>query len=79
MRISRSLRRKVLATVLGALAFSLVYEATVIDSRTVPLVEAAALTPTPGARMEFHATAYCKGHTSASGAPVLAGFSAADP
>lgn len=79
MRISRSLRRKVLATLLGALTFFLVYEATVIDSRTVALTDASSLEPSPGARMNFEATAYCKGHTTASGAAVRAGIAAADP
>lgn len=79
MRISRSLRRKVLATLLGAVTFCLVYEATVIDSKTVALTDTAKLAPGPGARLDFHATAYCKGHTTASGAAVRAGIAAADP
>jgi 3D (Asp-Asp-Asp) domain-containing protein len=79
MRISRSFRRKLLATVLGALAFVLVYEATVIDSHKVPLPDQALLEPEPGARMDFEATAYCKGQTTASGARVRAGMAAADP
>ncbi|MEZ5318201.1 MAG: 3D domain-containing protein [Vicinamibacterales bacterium] len=79
MRISRSFRRKLLATVLGASAFVLVYEATVIDSKQVSLPGQALLDPEPGATMDFEATAYCKGQTTASGARVRAGMAAADP
>jgi 3D (Asp-Asp-Asp) domain-containing protein len=34
--------------------------------------------PVPGARLEFSATAYCKGTTTASGAEVRTGIAAAD-
>lgn len=81
MRLTRSFRRKVLATVMAGLGFLLLYEATVIDSRSVASDSATAstLAPTPGARMVFEATAYCKGHTTKSGVPVRAGIAAADP
>jgi len=80
MRITRSLRRKVLATLMAGFAFLLLYEATVIDSRTVePAPAESRLTPVPGARMVFEATAYCKGSTTKSGVPVRAGIAAADP
>jgi len=77
--LSRSLRRKLLATVMAAAGFVLVYEATVIDSRSVEesLGEPAVLQP--GSRLDFEATAYCKGHTTASGVAVRAGIAAADP
>ena len=35
--------------------------------------------PHPGARLRFHATAYCKGTTTASGTTVRTGIAAADP
>ena len=35
--------------------------------------------PVPGARLRFHATAYCKGTTTASGTTVRTGIAAADP
>lgn len=80
MLLSRSLRRKLLASVLAVGTFVLVYEATVIDSRNVPrgtlLGRSAA--PVAGARLEFIATAYCKGQTTASGVAVRAGIAAAD-
>jgi len=42
------------------------------------LREATAL-PSPGARLAFSATAYCKGETTASGVAVRSGVAAADP
>jgi 3D (Asp-Asp-Asp) domain-containing protein len=77
MLLSRSLRRKILATVLGAAGFMLLYQATVIDSRTISLPPAEAVTA--GSRMSFVATAYCKGETTASGVRVKRGMAAADP
>ena len=77
MLLSRSLRRKLLATALAAVTFFLVDEATVIDSRGLPGARLA-LRP-PGGRTEFVATAYCKGQTTASGVQVRAGIAAADP
>ncbi len=66
-----------LTTVLGAAGFLLLYEATVVDSRTVPAARFAGAGA--GSRLEFQATAYCKGETTASGAPVRSGVAAADP
>ena len=77
MLISRSLRRKILATLLGAAAFLLVYEATVVDSRSVASAQMAEIKT--GTRMSFVATAYCKGQTTASGVRVKRGMAAADP
>ena len=82
MLISRSTGRKLLATTTAAVAFVLLYEVTVMDSRyaaqqaeeredTAP--------PAPGARLRFAATAYCKGTTTASGVNVRTGIAAADP
>jgi 3D (Asp-Asp-Asp) domain-containing protein len=77
MLLSRSLRRKLLATLIGAVAIFLVYQATVIDSRSVPAATYGA--GQDGARLPFVATAYCKGTTTASGVAVRAGIAAADP
>jgi 3D (Asp-Asp-Asp) domain-containing protein len=80
--LSRSFRRKLLATVLTATAFVLLYNATMIDSRTVALRESeslVALKPTTGSRIEFTATAYCKGETTSAGVAPQAGIAAADP
>lgn len=78
--LSRSVRRKILATVLAGMVFTLVYQATVHDSRLS--VEADMKDPAPpkiGARTTFEATAYCRGDVTASGIPVRAGMAAADP
>jgi len=77
MLLSRSFRRKVLATLLGSLTLSLLYEATAIDSLAVPGARVGAVAAGP--RVTFLATAYCKGETTASGFAVRAGMAAADP
>jgi len=78
--LSRSIRRKILATVLAGMVFTLVYQATVHDSRLA--VEDALKDPTPpetGAHTTFEATAYCRGEITAAGIPVRAGMAASDP
>lgn len=78
--LSRSLRRKLLATALSASVFTLLYQATVIDSRAVGQMGLAAVgPPAKGSRAIFEATAYCRGTTTASGVAVRAGIAAADP
>jgi 3D (Asp-Asp-Asp) domain-containing protein len=80
--LSRSLRRRAVVTGLAALGFAFLYQATAFDSRyaarQAELREDRA-TPTPGARLRFAATAYCKGTTTASGVGVRSGIAAADP
>ena len=83
MHFSRSLRRKLLATALTVAGFVLMYEATVIDSlgATRPTVKTSSA-PAPlkaGSRLDFIATAYCKGLTTASGVGVQSGIAAGDP
>jgi 3D (Asp-Asp-Asp) domain-containing protein len=78
MLLSRSLRRKLVATAVAAIAFFLLYEATVFDSRHFA-ARAETAAPAAGARMRFEATAYCKGRTTASGVAVRAGIAAGDP
>ena len=79
--LSRSLWRKLLATSLAAIAFVLVYQASVIDFQQT--LGKGSLIAGPriaaGVRVEFEATAYCKGETTASGVNVQAGIAAADP
>lgn len=64
------------------MAFAFLYEVTILDSRyaarQAELRETTA-TPSPGARLRFTATAYCKGTTTASGVNVRTGIAAADP
>jgi 3D (Asp-Asp-Asp) domain-containing protein len=78
--LSRSFRRKLVATALTVAVFTLLYQATVIDSRSVAEGGAGAVgAPAKGSRQAFQATAYCRGTTTASGVPVRAGIAASDP
>lgn len=79
--LSRSIGLKATATLVAISTFVLLYDVTAFDSR-----EAAANTtavdptsPVTGARLQFQATAYCKGTTTASGVGVRSGVAAADP
>ncbi len=76
------LGRTVLPTLILVSAFVLLYEATVSDSRfaarQAELFQGTTL-PAPGSRLQFQATAYCKGTTTASGVAVRTGIAAADP
>ena len=82
MIISKSIWRKALVTVVAIVGFISTYEVTILDSkyaaRQAVLRETTAL-PTPGARLAFSATAYCKGETTTSGAGAHSGIAAADP
>lgn len=72
---------KALATLVAISGFVLLYEATTFDSRETA-GDTAAVDPTApvtGARLQFQATAYCKGTTTASGVGVRSGVAAADP
>jgi 3D (Asp-Asp-Asp) domain-containing protein len=78
--ISRSLWRKLLATVIAMVTFVLLYEVTTIDSRDAARQGAVDPTaPVAGSRLVFSATAYCKGKTTASGVGVRTGIAASDP
>jgi 3D (Asp-Asp-Asp) domain-containing protein len=82
MRISHSLWRKLVVTLVSGLGFVLVYQATILDSkyaaRQTQLREDRA-DPGPGARLRFVATAYCTGDVTASGLSPRSGIAAADP
>ncbi len=82
MIIARSLRRKIIVTAISAVAFVALYEVTILDSQYAAYQaeqrEATAL-PSPGARLAFSATAYCKGSTTTSGVAPQSGVAAADP
>ncbi|HKW01325.1 MAG TPA: 3D domain-containing protein [Vicinamibacterales bacterium] len=69
-----------MATTLAAVALVLLYDATVIDSRNMTRTDQPDKTRkvTAGARLDFVATAYCRGQTTASGVDVQAGIAAAD-
>jgi 3D (Asp-Asp-Asp) domain-containing protein len=71
-----------ITTVVAAVGFGLLFEATILDSRYAARQEALraeSVVPEAGARLRFTATAYCKGTTTASGVNVRRGIAAADP
>jgi 3D (Asp-Asp-Asp) domain-containing protein len=72
----------ILATGIGALVFVLIYQATAVDSRYAArqaVLRETSAVPSPGARLRFSATAYCKGAVTASGVWPRTGVAAADP
>jgi 3D (Asp-Asp-Asp) domain-containing protein len=80
--LSRSLGRKIVATMIASIGFALLYETTIRDSwyaarRAVS--RESTVPPFAGARLRFAATAYCKGTTTASGVNPRTGIAAADP
>jgi 3D (Asp-Asp-Asp) domain-containing protein len=79
--LSRSLRSKVVATLVAVTGFVFLYEITSDDAvwlwRTEQIYDPSRLQP--GARQQFSATAYCKGSTTASGVEATTGVAAADP
>lgn len=80
--MKRFLWRRAFPSVMLITGFVLLYEATVSDSRygsrQAELLRGN-LRPIPGTRLQFKATAYCKGQTTASGVTVRSGVAAADP
>jgi len=85
MRLSQSFWWKALVTIVAATAFAAFYEVTIPDSKfsMLPLsferwLDPSA-SPTPGARVAFSATAYCKGMVTSSGVAAQRGVVAADP
>lgn len=80
-RITRSQWRKAAALVAAVGVFVLLYETRMLDSHRVAellLGEEASVAP-GAAPLQFSATAYCKGTTTASGVRVRTGIAAADP
>jgi 3D (Asp-Asp-Asp) domain-containing protein len=65
-------------TCVAIVGFVLVYEVTTFDSRDAAR-EGRDPTAPAGARLQFNATAYCKGTTTASGTAVRTGIAASDP
>ena len=76
--LSRSAWRKAVVLVTAVIGFVLVYETRVLDSRW-QAIRGQAPPPAAGQRLQFEATAYCKGTTTASGVNVRTGIAAADP
>lgn len=82
MRIADSYFRKMIATFVVAAVFVFLYQTATRDSRSeasVSSIVEATILPQAGARLQFQATAYCKGETTASGVGVRTGIAAADP
>jgi 3D (Asp-Asp-Asp) domain-containing protein len=82
MRIAESYWRKAIATLSVVTIFVLLYEIQTRDSKSeasIPQVVETTVLPQAGARLQFSATAYCKGETTASGVGVRTGIAAADP
>lgn len=78
--ISRSLWHKLLVASIAVVGFVLVYDVSTFDSQDVTPEELGAPTaPAPRSRLQFSATAYCKGTTTAAGIRVRSGIAAADP
>ena len=82
MILVNSLWRKAVVTAVAVGGFVSTYEVTILDSkyaaRQAMLRETTAI-PSPGARLAFSATAYCKGMTTTSGVAAQSGVAAADP
>ena len=82
MRIAESYWRKAIATLSVATVFVFLYQIQTRDSQSeasVTTVTETTALPQAGARLQFSATAYCKGETTASGVGVRTGIAAADP
>lgn len=82
MRIADAYWKKAIATLFVATVFVLLYEIQTRDSKSEASATAVTETtvlPQAGSRMQFQATAYCKGETTASGVGVRTGIAAADP
>lgn len=82
MLLSRSFKRKVVATCGAALGFTLLYEANALDSRYAADQaerKEAIVGSSPGQRARFSATAYCKGEVTSAGTAARTGIAAADP
>ena len=82
MRIADSYVRKAIATLVVALVFVFFQQTATRDSRseaTATTVVESGVLPQAGSRLQFRATAYCKGETTASGVGVRTGIAAADP
>ena len=82
MLLSHSAWRRLLTAAIVAAGFVLAYQATIFDSRYAAhqaMLQQASTEPSPGAHLQFTATAYCKGEVTASGVVPRTGIAAADP
>ncbi|MQA30237.1 MAG: hypothetical protein GEU82_10420 [Luteitalea sp.] len=86
MRLARSFWLKAFATTLAAGTFVWLLEVTILDSRHLvrplgwPMLSLGTPpSPSPGVRVTFTATAYCKGTVTSAGVAAKAGVVASDP
>lgn len=82
LRIAEAYWKRAIATLCVATVFVFAYEIHTRDSKSeasVPTITEITVLPQAGARLQFSATAYCKGETTASGVGVRTGIVAADP
>ena len=82
MIISGSFWRKALVTAVAACGVVYLYETTILDSKYAArpsLLRESTAVPSPGSRIAFTATAYCKGLITTSGVAAQTGVAAADP
>lgn len=78
--LTRSNWLKAWALLICVVAFVFAWETQILDSPYAAFerIFSDPNTPTPGARLRFAATAYCKGTTTTSGVAVRTGIAAAD-
>ena len=77
--ISQSTWRRLVVTCVAIVGIVLVYEVTMFDSRDAAREGGDPTALAAGAQIDFSATAYCKGTTTASGVEVRTGIAASDP
>lgn len=79
--LSRSRVRQTIALLVAMIVFVVLYETRILDSQYAAFQAMLKDSgqPPPGSRLNFFATAYCKGSTTASGVQVRTGVAAADP
>jgi len=76
--VSLSLGRKLVVLIVFVVGFVLLYEARMLDTTGLSsIIDGGAARP--GSQLQFNATSYCKGTTTASGVGVRTGIAAADP
>jgi 3D (Asp-Asp-Asp) domain-containing protein len=78
--LSHSTRRKAVALFIAMFGFVVLYETRILDSQ-YEVLQGFFFSdqPLPGKRLNFAATAYCKGSTTTSGVAARTGVAAADP
>jgi 3D (Asp-Asp-Asp) domain-containing protein len=81
MILAYSFWRKAFALLAAMVTFVLMYETRIFDSQYAAIQKMLSDggPPPPGSKLNFTATAYCKGSTTASGVTARTGVAAADP